>query len=56
MIFYVQFIFRPQKSFKEKLNILRVVPMKTLLDQTADFLIYFSPAVAVQDTTPGDRV
>ena len=37
---------------KKVLKKLKVVPMTTLLDQTAVFL-YFSPAVAVQNTTPG---
>ena len=37
-IFDVQISFRRQKSDAEKLNILRVVPMTTLLDQAADFL------------------
>ena len=32
--------FRRKKSCKEKLNILRVVPMTTLLDQKADFFLY----------------
>ena len=46
------FFFRNKKSDVKKLNILRVVPMTTLLDQTAVFFkIYFSPAVAVQNTT-----
>ena len=49
-------IFQRKKYDVEKMNILRVVPMTTLLDRTAEiFIFYFSAAVAVQNTTPGTR-